>query len=105
MKKPMDNQRSPTWGKFKRAYAKKVPKVCSVCGAVKGKIELHHIVPFHLDKSKEEDDSNVIWLCENLSYGLNCHLAFGHLGNFKSWNENVMADARAWNKKIKNRPK
>jgi hypothetical protein len=103
-KVPKGTKRSPTWGKFKKEFAKMHPKVCSCCGISTGKIELHHIIPFHLAPEREEDESNVIWLCENKKDGVNCHLFIGHLGNFKSFNEHVVFDAAIWFEKISKRP-
>ncbi len=68
-------------------------------------MEAHHKLPFHLHPELELEDSNLIPLCEEKEDGINCHLAFGHLGNFKSFNKDVEADAGTWNEKIKNRPK
>ena len=51
------------------------------------------------------DFKNLITLCESRKNGVTCHLLFGHLGNYKSINESVETDVKAWNKKIKNRPK
>ena len=104
LKEPKGSKRSSTWPKWRKEWFKKHGQVCAVCGST-SKVELHHIVPFHEDKSKEEDEGNVIPLCEAKKDGLNCHLAFGHLGNFKSWNVDVRLDAAIMNKKIKTRPK
>lgn len=96
MKKPLDNKRSREWPKVRKAFLK--GKVCSVCGGSK-KLEAHHIMPFHVDKSLETDPNNLLALCEGLKE-LNCHLVIGHLLNFRGYNPNVIADAAAWNKKI-----
>ena len=95
--------RSDKWPAFKKTFAKTHPQICTVCGS-KVKVELHHIAPFHLNQDKELDPNNVIWLCESEKY-LNCHLWYGHLGSFKSWNVDVATDAPLWNKKFLNRPK
>lgn len=58
----------------------------------------HHIVPFHVDPSKELDPSNLISLCEGETF--NCHLFFGHLKNWSKYNPDVVKDANVWNKKI-----
>lgn len=36
--------------------------------------------------------------------GVNCHLLFGHLGNFKSYNESARTDCAEWSRRIENRP-
>jgi hypothetical protein len=100
-KEPKGTKRSPHWVAFRKEH---LGPACVVCGSTK-KRELHHIRPFHKHPKEELDPNNVITLCENKKDGLNCHLAIGHLGSFKSWNVNVRRDAKIWNRKIKNRPK
>ena len=100
--KEAGKQRSPHWPAVRRAYLKKNPK-CAVCGGTK-KLEVHHKRPFHEDPDGELIESNLITLCENKSDGVNCHLLFGHLGNFKSYNPNVETDAVEWARKIRARP-
>ena len=94
--------RSKMWPKVRKEYLKKHPK-CFVCLGTK-KITVHHRRPFHTHPELELDFKNFLTLCENDKNGINCHLAFGHLGNFKSWNENVIEDAALWRKKLLNRP-
>ena len=72
---------------------------CAVCGGNK-KVEVHHKHPFHVHPELELEPSNFITLCENDKDGVNCHLLFGHLGNFKSVNLSVEADAENWKNKI-----
>ena len=67
-------------------------------------LEVHHIKPFHLNPALELDPINLATLCESKKDGVNCHLWFGHLGNFKSFNVDVIADALFWFNKLKNRP-
>jgi 5-methylcytosine-specific restriction protein A len=101
--KEQGKKRSSLWSKARKDFLAKNPN-CAVCGASKGKLEVHHIKPFHLHPELELDPTNFITLCENKNDGVNCHLLFGHLGSFKSLNENVVSDAALWNKKIKSRP-
>ncbi|MGZ3770082.1 MAG: HNH endonuclease [Bdellovibrio sp.] len=98
--KTQGHKRSPLWHDFRKKHIK---EKCEVCESTEN-LELHHIIPFHKDKSKELDPKNVITLCEDKCGGLNCHQAIGHLGSYKSWNVNVRKDAKAWSKKIKGRP-
>ena len=74
-----------------------------MCGG-KVKLEVHHKKPFHIHPELELDPTNFITLCEADKGGVNCHLLFGHLGNFKSLNDTVETDAAQWNTKIKSRP-
>jgi hypothetical protein len=69
------------------------------------KLEVHHIKPFHLHPELELEPKNLITLCENKSDGVNCHLLFGHLGSFRSFNVRVISDAIEWKAKILSRPK
>ena len=96
----LGTSRSPKWPKVRADHLKYFPK-CEVCGSNKG-LQVHHIKPFHLDPLLELDPTNLITLCEN--NGVNCHLTFGHLGSFKSFNEKVVEDSATWNAKLKNRP-
>jgi hypothetical protein len=99
---PAGSKRSDKWPSVRKAHLEKFPS-CAVCGG-KEKLEVHHIEVFHLNPAKELDPSNLITLCEAKKDGLFCHLAVGHLGNFKSFNIDVRRDSAVWNKKIKERP-
>ena len=101
--KEQGKTRSGKWPKVRKDFLAKNPN-CAVCGIGTGKREVHHIRPFHMHPDLELNPANFITLCENKKDGVNCHLLFGHLGSFKSFNENVVLDAKKWNKKIKNRP-
>ncbi len=90
-KVPLGSKRSDHWPATRSIHLRKNPN-CALCGGTK-KIEVHHIRPFHLDPSLELDPNNLITLCEAGDGGINCHLAFGHLGNFKQENPNVVVDA------------
>lgn len=95
--------RSTRWPTVRKHFLETNP-TCAVCGSSKN-VEAHHITPFHKDPSEELSPGNLIPLCESRSLGdLNCHLIFGHLSNFKSWNVNVKKDAKEWLEKFKNKP-
>ena len=81
------------WPAFKKEHEKLFPKVCAACGTTKGNIELHHIVPFHNNPSKECDHKNVVWLCEDPALGNHCHLYHGHNKKWRGWNTHVLEDA------------
>lgn len=89
--------RSKEWKKVRNEHLKKYP-ICAVCGNSKNVVP-HHIIPFHIDPSKELDLSNLITLCEGDTF--NCHLFFGHFRNWTKHNPSVVEDANLWNKKIK----
>jgi hypothetical protein len=102
-KAPKGTKRSTKWPAVRKAHLAKFP-TCAVCGGKK-KLEAHHVSPFHLYPDLELSPGNLITLCENKGYGLNCHLLFGHLGNFKSVNAAVREDATSWHVKLVSRPK
>ena len=97
-KVPKKNKRSSKWRKVRKEYLKN-HTYCIVCGS-STKLEVHHIVPFHIAPEKELDVTNLMTLCENKKYGINCHLLMGHLGNYRRCNENVRDDAAAWRDKL-----
>lgn len=85
--------RSSKWPKVRDTHLK-VDPVCNVCGT-KEDLNVHHIIPYHIDRSKELDPTNLITLCNNNR----CHFTFGHLFNWSSFNPNVIEDAKAFKQK------
>lgn len=84
--KPRDpTARSPRWPHARRMHLLEQP-TCQWCGGV-ALLEVHHILPFHLSPERELDDLNLITLCE--APGLNCHLIYGHHGDWHSFNVNI----------------
>lgn len=90
-------ERSPKWSSIRNEHIKKYPK-CAACGAKKN-LEVHHIIPVHLDPSRELDITNLITLCSK-----RCHLVFGHFMDYKSWNKDVEHDCAVYYNKLKNKP-
>lgn len=98
MFKFLDNfGRSASWKTVRDTYLKNNP-YCAACGR-KDNLEVHHIIPYQIDPSKELDPNNLITLC-----GKYCHFVFGHFMNWKSWNENVIQDSRNYYEAKRNRP-
>jgi len=94
-------KRSSKWPKVRHQFLNSAaPKQCAACGKSSA-LEVHHIHPVHLYPELELDPNNLIILCENLT--LNCHLSFGHLGNWEAWNPTVVIDAATYNEKVNNR--
>lgn len=94
-----EHKRSSDWPKIRKEWIKFHPE-CALCGSKK-KLEVHHKVPFHIASQLELDPNNLITLCESKTWGkLNCHLLFGHLGNYKSFNAEVQSDCERWHKKF-----
>lgn len=69
-------RRSDTWPTIRLSHLQQQPE-CQACGSRNG-LEVHHIIPIHVDKSKELTPTNLITLCENPATGF-CHYIFGHL--------------------------
>jgi hypothetical protein len=101
-KHPINHPRSSRWPTVRKAHLAANPN-CAACGG-SDKLEVHHVAPFHLHPELELDPNNLVTLCESLRNGVNCHLLFGHLGNFRSLNTTVGADSAAWLVKLQTRP-
>lgn len=82
--------RSSRWPEVRARHLKQNP-ACAVCGTTK-RVEAHHVIPVHIDPSRELDPRNLITLCRKLTGGH--HLAFGHLGDWKLFNPCVADAAR-----------
>jgi 5-methylcytosine-specific restriction endonuclease McrA len=89
--------RSPKWAQVRKEHLKNNP-YCIACGRNK-KLEVHHKVPVHISPELELTPSNLVTLCADP-----CHLLFGHLLSFKSWNSQVIIDSEVYYNKVKNRP-
>ena len=89
--------RSPKWRSVRNQHVEDNP-TCAACGR-KTDLQVHHIVPYHVDPSRELDPTNLITLC-----GKHCHFVFGHLMDWKSWNENVVRDSTLYLLAKTNRP-
>lgn len=89
--------RSGVWSRVRKEHLENNPN-CAACGRNK-KIEVHHIKPFHLYPELELNPDNLISLCDDP-----CHFVFGHLMNYRSWNENVVEDCKKYYEKIQARP-
>jgi len=88
--------RSPRWGAVRAKYIKEHPE-CSACGD-KDELEIHHVKPYHEDRSLELEPDNLITLCRD------CHFYFGHLKSWRSWNVTVREDAVSFRKRVEERP-
>jgi 5-methylcytosine-specific restriction enzyme A len=89
--------RSKDWPKVRKEHLKIQPS-CMACGSNVNP-EVHHIIPVHVDPTKELDKTNLITLCDKY-----CHFIFGHLMNYKSWNPNVKSDCELYLSKVQARP-
>jgi 5-methylcytosine-specific restriction protein A len=89
--------RSPKWSSVRKLHLKDNPN-CAACGRNK-KLEVHHKIPVHIYPEGELDTSNLITLCSDP-----CHIIFGHLMNFKSYNKYVVEDCAVYLDRVKNKP-
>ena len=80
--------RDPHWDALAKEW-KRLHPTCAACGESR-EIQVHHKVPFHIDRSKELDFNNLISLCGPTHH---CHLIFGHLWYWQKYNEFVEEDA------------
>lgn len=91
--------RSSDWPKVQKEFLKENP-TCAVCGTkgkLLNKLNVHHIMPYHVDSIRELDKTNLITLCREH------HFLFGHLLNWKSSNPDVVKDSKNMLNKILNR--
>ena len=73
------------WRKLRNEYIRENP-YCEICGYYNLSNDVHHIIPRSVDPSKTLDKDNLMTLCRRY----NCHLRFGHFGNYRSYyNPNV----------------
>lgn len=87
--------RSSRWPALRDQWLKDHP-TCAACGCSK-KLQVHHKIPVHVNRSLELTPANLITLCEHTEDPLakpdsHCHLKFGHLGNWFNYNKNVELD-------------
>lgn len=97
-KAPVHAARSPKWPALRARHLKENP-VCAACGGHL-KLEVHHVYPFHDYPALELEPSNLVTLCESKRWGVNCHLFFGHAGDYKRSNPTVRYDAAAFRAKL-----
>jgi hypothetical protein len=88
--------RSSAWRSIRKKHLENNPR-CEACGA-RERVVPHHIVPVHVDPSRELDPQNLVSLCESRTF--NCHLFFGHLKRWDRHNPRVLEDARTWRARI-----
>jgi hypothetical protein len=98
-KVPRGTKRDSLWPMVRANHLRREP-TCQVCGGNK-KLEVHHKIPFHVNPSRELDPTNLITLCEAKKKGVNCHLFFGHFGDYRRYNDDVVIDALLWSQRLR----
>lgn len=86
--------RSGSWARVRREHLEREP-ACIACGR-DDDLEVHHVSPYHLDKSRELDPSNLVTLCADP-----CHLVHGHLMSWKRSNPDVREDCARYLAKLR----
>ncbi len=83
-------KRSGKWPTVEKHFREANP-TCAACGS-KNRLNVHHILPFHIHSELELDNSNLITMC--MDFGKECHLRLAHCGSFKTYNPNIKEDAK-----------
>lgn len=73
-------KRSPQWNTVRKKFVEANAE-CLCCGS-KNKLQVHHVVPFCVDPTRELDENNLATLCSR------CHLLIGHCGWWQTHNPN-----------------
>ena len=89
--------RSNQWNKVRKEHLTKYNE-CFICRR-RTDLDVHHIVPVHVNPDRELDPDNLITLC-----GKYCHFIFGHLMDWKSWNPNIRSDATMFRNRMQTKP-
>lgn len=98
--KPVLASRSPKWSELRAMWLSQQP-ICQGCGTEKN-LQVHHIIPVHVDPSRELDSTNLITLCEQVRH--DCHFHIGHLLNWKAYNPTCIENAKSFKTAIEQRP-
>jgi hypothetical protein len=82
-------RRSPHWMEFEKAYLH--GKSCAGCGRI-DTLSAHHMIPFHVDKSRELDVTNLLPLCYGPTF---CHWVIGHCAlSWECWHPDPVSEAK-----------
>lgn len=87
--KKKEKKRSSRWKEVRDEFLIKNP-TCAACGESKN-LQVHHIVPFHINPKLELVEKNLITLCMNKN---ECHLEIGHGDSWRCYNPSVIEDAK-----------
>ena len=91
--KRKEHQRSSEWRHVRDKFLKENP-ACAACGSSK-KLQVHHMMPFHIHPELELDEKNLITLCMDDN---ECHLIIGHGDSWRSYNPHVKEDSIKFSK-------
>lgn len=88
--------RKGRWRRLRAAHLQKEPE-CVACGRITN-LEVHHIIPVHINPNRELDPENLITLCAE-----KCHLVFGHFMSYHCYNSDVRKMATEYRRKLNKR--
>lgn len=89
--KSKSKKRSSRWDEVRDDFILSHP-TCAACGSI-NRLQVHHILPFHLHPELELEESNLITLCMDIE---ECHLNIGHGGSYKCYNPSVIKNAKEY---------
>lgn len=81
--------RGGCWAKTRREHLEREP-ACAACGRTKD-LQVHHIVPYHVDRARECDPTNLLTVCADP-----CHFVFCHYMSWQRINPNAREDCRRY---------
>lgn len=85
----VSRRRSSKWESVQKKFLKN-NFYCAACGAT-NKLNVHHILPFHVYPEYELKEENLITLCMSEN---KCHFLVGHGSSWKAYNPDVRTHAR-----------
>lgn len=88
--------RANRWRYVRAAHLKTEPK-CAACGR-ETNLDVHHIIPVHINPNRELDPTNLITLCSD-----RCHIVFGHFMCYLCYNPDVRKMAAEYRVKLQKR--
>lgn len=98
--------RSYKWPTVRKKWLEAHPR-CEFCNG-ETSLEVHHIIPIHVRKDLELDNTNLMTLCEargNEKFTTHiCHYVFGHIYDWMNYNRDIRIDAPIWKEKFLFKP-
>lgn len=86
-------KRSSKWPTVEKHFREANP-TCAACGG-KDRLNIHHVLPFHLFPEKELDPENLITMCMGKK---ECHLRLAHGSDFRAYFPDIRKYAEQVNK-------
>jgi hypothetical protein len=93
--------RSHQWPAVRRAHLQAFP-TCAACGGTDA-LEVHHVLPYHVCPSAELEPANLLTLCAAGPSGMDCHLYWGHGGDWSDYCPTAPQDATEALKRVAGR--